>query len=357
MKTRTALTTFVAAAASLLVAQGSAVAATAHTPLAVAKDGAKVVKITPVDAHMIDLTIASPALHMTGKVRLVLPADWFSQPKAKWPTLYMLEGAGEPKDYTSWTAFTNFETFMANKDVLSVLPTDGLAGFTSSEVDGGPNYDKFTAVEVPQILARAFRSDGVHNAVAGISIGGLGAIDLAANHPGEFAAAASYSGLLDTQLPGVPALIADTRSRDNLSYLGMWGDPVKNRAVWDAHDPAALVGKLKNVRVFVSNGNGQVGPLDNPSNLPPLAGYLEQQTYTTSQAFIAAATTAGLTTTTDLTAADSTGVAGAAYHQAHGSWPIETDFYGPGTHTWPYWQVAFQASWPMLAAGLGVPGS
>ena len=33
--------------------------------------------------------------------------------------------------------------------------------------------------------------------------------------------------------------------------------------------------------------------------------------------------------------------------------PVTTDFYGPGTHTWPYWERELHRSLPILLGALG----
>jgi S-formylglutathione hydrolase FrmB len=35
--------------------------------------------------------------------------------------------------------------------------------------------------------------------------------------------------------------------------------------------------------------------------------------------------------------------------------PVTVDYYGAGTHSWPYWQRALHQSWPVLASALGLP--
>jgi diacylglycerol O-acyltransferase/trehalose O-mycolyltransferase len=34
--------------------------------------------------------------------------------------------------------------------------------------------------------------------------------------------------------------------------------------------------------------------------------------------------------------------------------PATLDMYGPGTHTWPYWQRELHTSFPMLMSAIGV---
>ena len=324
----------VAALITLGFARVDTAAATPVGNLAAAKadDGAYVVSETPIDAQMLDLTISSPALQGTGMVRLILPHDWYTQPNATWPTLYMINGSGDPETYQSWTHYTNIESFMAPKDVLTAMPTDGEAGYSSSEINGGPNYETFQAVEVPQILQRAYRSSG-RNAIGGLSSSGLGAMDLAAEHPGEYRAVASYSGVLDSQLPGVPLVIEDDLVRAGESPWALWGSPILNYGTWAAHNPRVLVPKLKGVALFVSCGNGLPGPLDTNATLNTIVvgGLLEAPALAANLSFLAAAALSGV--------------------------PVTTDLYGPGTHSWPYWQREFQRSWPMFAGALGVPAS
>jgi S-formylglutathione hydrolase FrmB len=294
-----------------------------------ADDGAVVTAQVAVDARTIDLTVNSPALRKTAQVRLLLPAHWASQPSRTWPQLWMLHGANEAKDYTSWTAFTDLEQFMAGRDVLTVLPSDGSGGMYSAEWNHGRptgnDYETFHTVELPQILARGYRANGVR-VVAGISIGGLGAIDYTARHPGLFRAAASYSGMLDTLYPGVSAFVDVVRLRAGTTTYRLWGDTVLNRGVWREHNPYDLLPRLHGVPLYVSAGDGSRGPLD--ASL--LAGDpIEPLAQVTARRFVARAKAQGL--------------------------PVTVHLYSGGTHTWPYWQREFAASWPMLAAGLGVP--
>src|SRR5438045_1258834 len=52
----------------------------------------RVVATTVLSARMRDLTVASPALGATVKVRLLLPVHYRARPGARWPVLYLLHG-------------------------------------------------------------------------------------------------------------------------------------------------------------------------------------------------------------------------------------------------------------------------
>src|SRR5215218_828967 len=58
-----------------------------------ADDGASVVAERRVGPRMVDLTISSPALGASGKVRLLTPDHWSTRRKGRrWPVLYLLHG-------------------------------------------------------------------------------------------------------------------------------------------------------------------------------------------------------------------------------------------------------------------------
>jgi S-formylglutathione hydrolase FrmB len=108
----------------------------------------------------------------------------------------------------------------------------------------------------------------------------------------------------------------------------MWGDPVLFLGVWAQRNPATVLSRLRGVGLYVSSGNGTPGPLDAPDHT---TDPFEIATNTNSRAFTTLATLTGL--------------------------PVTTDFYGNGSHSWAYWGRQLARSWPVLAAGLGLPTS
>ena len=156
----------------------------------------RVVATTVLSARMRDLTVASPALGETVKARLLLPVRYQARPGFRWPVLYLLHGCCDT--YQSWTRSTDVEALTARSDVLVVMPDGGKAGFYSDWLTG-PRWETFHLAELRRILKRDYRAGPVM-AVAGASMGGLGALAYAARHPGLFRAAASFSGIVDTRL-------------------------------------------------------------------------------------------------------------------------------------------------------------
>lgn len=292
-----------------------------------ADSGARVVSETRVDARTIDIVVDSPALRGRASVRLLLPRDWAAQPTRKWPEVWLFHGANEPKDYQSWTYFTNVEKLLADKNVLAVLPSAGSAALYSDPVSllafGGSKYETFHMKELPQIIARGYRGNAQRVAV-GLSSGGMGAVKYTARYPGMFRAAATFSGLLDTY--GSQAVVATIETRALKPVGWTWGSPLLGFTTWQASNPVSLVDRLAGVPLYVSSGNGQNGPLDPAGSSADLV--IEPAADASARRFVALAQARGV--------------------------PVETDLYGPGKHSWPYWQRELWRAWPFVARNLNL---
>jgi diacylglycerol O-acyltransferase / trehalose O-mycolyltransferase / mycolyltransferase Ag85 len=169
--------------------------------------------------RLLDLTIRSEAVGADAKVRLLTPVGWSKDAGRRWPVLYLLHGCCDT--YVSWTRSTDLETLTQLRKVLVVMPEGGEVGFYSDWVDG-PAWETFHLGELRALLERDYGA-GTRRAIAGLSMGGLGAMGYAARHPGMFGAAASFSGVLrplaDPQsLLGLFGEFAD-------DPLAIWGDP------------------------------------------------------------------------------------------------------------------------------------
>jgi diacylglycerol O-acyltransferase/trehalose O-mycolyltransferase len=252
-----------------------------------------------VSARLLDLTIHSNALGRDAQVRLMLPTEG----KRPWPVLYLLHGCCD--SYQSWTRSTDVESIPALRHVLVVMPEGGEIGFYSNW-RAGPAWETFHTAELPTLLERSYGA-GRPRAIAGLSMGGLGAMDYAARHPGMFAAAASFSGVLHPlQEPKIWLGLFNAYSDDPLE---VWGDPKADRATWAAHDPTELAAKLRGTRLYVSSGSGPGDATE------AIVGH-------ESRAFAARLRDLGL--------------------------PAKLHLYKGGHHDWPYWQRELHRALPTL---------
>jgi diacylglycerol O-acyltransferase/trehalose O-mycolyltransferase len=302
-----------------------ALVAGASPALARPAQGAHVVEEQQVGPRLVDLTIQSPALGRTAKVRLLTPDGWEQRRNGtRWPVFYLLHGCCDT--YDSWTRETDVEELATLRQVLVVMPEGGPVGWYSNwwnhGAGGPPAWETFHLRELRQLLEAGYGA-GTRRVIAGLSMGGFGALSYAARRPGMFRAAASYSGAVHPHTPGwAEGMMNFMREEYGEDPLALWGDPVAQSRIWEAHDPYYLAERLRGTPVFLSCGNGIAGPLDPPDVRDPLEADLNGQNHVVAARF------------------------------AQAGVPMTTDFYGPGTHSWPYWERELHRSLPLLLAGL-----
>lgn len=144
---------------------------------------------------VIHLNFPSDALAGNTDVNLILPdVPGGAIPQGKrFQVLYLLHGTFG--DYTDWCRKTAIERYAQAKCLAVVMPS----GFNSMYQDmaHGPRVKTYLLEELPaylrSILPLSERRED--NFIAGLSMGGYGAMHLALSKPGSYAAAASLSGL------------------------------------------------------------------------------------------------------------------------------------------------------------------
>ena len=111
------------------------------------------------------------------------------------PTLYLLHGLSD--DDTIWLRRTSIERYAAPLGLAVVMPQVHRS-FYLDEANGN-RYWTFLSEELPALVASFFRFSARREDtfVAGLSMGGYGAVKWALRQPARFAAAASLSGALD----------------------------------------------------------------------------------------------------------------------------------------------------------------
>jgi S-formylglutathione hydrolase FrmB len=217
------------------------------------------------------------------------------------PVLYLLHGLSD--DDTMWLRRTSIERYVAPLGLAVVMPQVHRS-FYSDEVYGG-RFWSFLSEELPELVGSLFRvSDRREDTfVAGLSMGGYGALKWALRSPGRFAAAASLSGAVDlARLRG-----GRFRSEDPRMFERIFGDQEIART------PDDVLGLLERA---------------DPATLPRLYACCG-----TEDELIA----------DNRRLADTCAAAGV---------PLTTDF-GPGEHDWAYWDGRIQdvLRWLPLGAG------
>ena len=111
------------------------------------------------------------------------------------PVLYLLHGLSD--DHSAWLRYTSIERYAAARGLAVVMPAVGRS-FYADEAHGHA-YWTWVSQELPRLVASFFRVSPRREDtfVAGLSMGGYGALKLGLSHPERFAAVASLSGVAD----------------------------------------------------------------------------------------------------------------------------------------------------------------
>jgi len=311
--------------------------AAAYAPKAQAATSTSNTKVSyekTVDSHTIDIYINSPLTDAglwVKSVRLIVPDGWSKTSAKKYPALWLLHGGGDNNE--SWTKNTDIEELVAKKQMVVVMPDTSWCSAYSDWYDAkGPRWETYLTNDLRNLLDSKYAVDGSNAAVAGLSMGGLGSLKLAEQHPDMFKAVASFSGNADP-------LHAYSNSTDGVDYPGVscgadwkriWGDNTisAQHAIWERNDPYVQADKLAQMRyVYIASGDGLTDPMNGGSIMSMMPDPVEKQVNVEAQALLAKLQGLNI--------------------------PADSHFY-TGTHSWPYWQDELHRSLPGLLGSIGV---
>ena len=148
------------------------------------------------------LAIPSAAMHKTYRAAVVLPASYAKNKKASYPVLYLLHGAyGHFADWLKNTPDKQLVHQLADQyNLIIVLPEGETYSFyLDSPVSPDSQFETYLTKEVLPKIDQTYRTvaDRKGRVITGLSMGGHGALFLAARHPDLYCAAGSMSGALD----------------------------------------------------------------------------------------------------------------------------------------------------------------
>jgi S-formylglutathione hydrolase FrmB len=288
--------------------------------------GIDVVESHWVDQRLIEATVTTPALSRPAGVRILVPGDYL-ETQQSYPVLYLLHGGFG--NFRDWTESGDASAITAGLDLIVVMPDGGQGGWYRNWHNfgrgGPPEWETFHIDQLIPWVDGQLRTQASpqNRAIAGLSMGGFGAMSYAGRHPDLFAAAASFSGAVNTRNQALRTLIFFSPLVDGGAPGAIYPSPVLNEPDWRAHNPWDLAPALAGMHVALYTGNGAPGPLDNGGALD----IQEQQVHAMN----------------------------VALHQRLDSLAIPHTWrdYGPGTHTWPYWQRDLREELPQIMATIG----
>jgi S-formylglutathione hydrolase FrmB len=305
----------------VLGALGSAPAALAAdaTPL-------QLVSSTSLDTRLSELTFHTPAVSGDTKVRVLVPAGYDASGATRYPVLLLLHGAQD--DYRSWTDEGDAEAITAGLRAIVVMPDSGTGGGYTDWYNGGafgpPAWETYHLSQLLPWIDAHYPTVGTRSgrAVAGLSMGGYGAMEYAARHPDLFAAAAGFSPAVDLTSPPLLVVnqVGDLADGTPSPYGNYVTDEIRTRG----KNPVDLAENLAGLDLTLRTGNGDPGGPGGDTGDPVEAEVHEEAVNLHNRL-----TALGI--------------------------PHVWDDYGPGGHAWYYWQRDLRQLVPALQRVFAAP--
>lgn len=208
---------------------------------------------------LLTYTFESQYLNGNTQVSVILPdkprgesPETFYRSGRRYKVLWLLHGTCG--DHSDWIRRTNIELYAAEKNLAVVMPSALNSNYSNWEdtMLGYNMYDYLTEELMPLIYGWFPVSDRREdNFIAGLSMGGRGAVKYAANHPERFAAAAVLSAApveLSRMRRGDPNILLDLDNPRTLATLknagGFDAFVHSSENVWAILDEKARTGEL-----------------------------------------------------------------------------------------------------------------
>lgn len=141
--------------------------------------------------------------------RVIVPRDYEFMKTAQFPVIYLLHGL--TGHYDNWTEKTRIGEYERGFNYIIVMPEGGDGWYTDSVSVGSDKYESYIVNELIYEVEKNFRTKPVREsrAIAGLSMGGYGAIKFGLKYPEKFVLVGSFSGALQHIL--VPTEYMKTR--------------------------------------------------------------------------------------------------------------------------------------------------
>lgn len=149
-----------------------------------------------------ELRFHSDALGHAVSVNVILPENattligMNTGADENYKTLYLLHGLSD--DHTIWARRTSIERYAAEYGIAVVMPNGDRSWYT--DMANGAKYLTFITEELPRVCRGFFRGMSKKredNIIAGLSMGGYGALKAALTHPDSYGGCICLSGALD----------------------------------------------------------------------------------------------------------------------------------------------------------------
>ena len=153
---------------------------------------------TSVNSRVQTIQFESKLVGKTLPYNVLLPVN-YNQPESRskrYPVIYLLHGL--TGHYTNWLEKTKLVDYTAPYEFIIVMPEGNDGWYTDSATVPTDKYESYILQELIPDVEKRFRaiSDAGSRAIAGLSMGGYGALKFGVKYPQQFVFVASMSGAL-----------------------------------------------------------------------------------------------------------------------------------------------------------------
>ncbi|QSB05224.1 alpha/beta hydrolase [Natronoglycomyces albus] len=308
------------------------------------------ITVTDVQRHSdrtFGITYDTPSIHPEAtfgglSVYITLPQGYTAS-EHDYSTLYLLHGGGDGRAH-NWYEHGRVE--QAEKDLIMVMPEGGKVGWYTDWIDQETYAQNWMTHHLDELIPFVEANLRTHSerqgrAIAGLSMGGFGAVNYAQERPELFASVSSFSGALDLSNAAVRATITQQSLSHGMPMFGSFGTPfIGPEQRWDENNPVLRAETLENTQVNLYAGEGlRPGDVD-------LAGIDIQGEALGAEASGVVEWVVAQTTEQLHTALEEAGIE--HHYWMYGAPEPDCD----GGHNWPCWRFALADALPRIHAVL-----
>jgi S-formylglutathione hydrolase FrmB len=206
--------------------------------------------------------VAPIAVNGPHRVRITLPGNYFSSGTTRFPVLYLLHGGAGGNSAQWTTGGGTAEQITSGRALITVMPDGGKVGWFTNWKDqsqGAQAWADFYLSQVIPWIDANLRTVAAKNgrAIAGLSMGGFGAVRLAQDRPDLFNYVASFSGAVDLGDSGTRSVVTEQAGQNGFNPYGPFGSPWwPADTTWNQLNPLNRAARLQGVGVGLWVGGG-----------------------------------------------------------------------------------------------------
>lgn len=200
-------------------------------------------------------SVYSYAVSSYKRFNIILPKDYFKTDE-RYKVIFLLHGYSG--DHTDWINRTNLVKYLQDYSFVVVTPEADNSWYTNSPFVKNRNYEDYIIKELIPYVEKRYRviSTKHGRVIAGLSMGGYGAIKLALKYPHLFYYSGSFSGAFRW-----PSMIEKNRGLLTQSLKEAFGE--KRSDHWDKNDVLIIADTIKPINLpYLYISCGENDPLE-----------------------------------------------------------------------------------------------